>query len=256
MAQQTSSAIHFLGSVRAKKEAKGYKCDTCTENFYGLASSACKACDCYMTGSQAGTICDAETGQIIGKSNAGGRQCNQCVEGSFGPPQKDSFLLWPCNCEKTGTVDGSLSRDKSTGPCPCKAVVTGLCCSQCEPHRCNLTMGSLQGCQVCECDSLGTIPGSICDPVSGHCLCRPHWQGRRCEQCQPVGDQLLFSAVTTGDPFVSGQRVYLQHHHCAYVVLTELLTCLRLSCVCNCCLWGNRSYFQTEASLKLTRVHF
>lgn len=124
MAQRTSSVIHFLGSVHAKKEAKGLKCDTCGENFYGLASSACKACDCNMTGSQVGTICNAETGQGICKSNAGGRQCNQCVGGSFSLPQKDSFLLLPCNCEKT--VDGSLSHDKSTGPCPSKAVVTLL----------------------------------------------------------------------------------------------------------------------------------
>ncbi|EGV92554.1 Usherin [Cricetulus griseus] len=173
------------GQCECKKEAKGLKCDTCREDFYGLAGSACKACDCSLAGSQAGTTCDAETGQCVCKSNVGGRQCNQCLEGYFSLQQKDSFLCLPCNCEKTGTVHGSLLCDKSTGQCLCKSGVTGLRCDQCAPHRFNLTMGNLQGCQVCECDSLGTLPGSICDPVSGQCPCLPHRQGRRCEQCQP-----------------------------------------------------------------------
>lgn len=185
MAQRTSCAIHFLGSVHAKKEAKGLKCDTCRENFNGLASSACKACDCNLTGSQVGTICDAETGQCICKSNAGGRQCNQCVEGSFSLPQKDSFLLLPCNCEKTGTVDSSLSRDKSTGPCPSKAVVTPVTTATSVSLTGSIWRWAIFKGARCERDSLGTIPGSICDPISGQCLCRPHWRGRRCEQCQP-----------------------------------------------------------------------
>ncbi|XP_052593935.1 usherin [Peromyscus californicus insignis] len=172
------------GQCECKKEAKGLTCDTCRENFYGLAGSACKACDCSVTGSQAGTTCDAETGQCVCQSNVGGRQCDQCLEGYFSL-QQNSFLCLPCNCEKTGTVNGSLLCDKSSGQCLCKSGVTGLRCNQCEPHRFNLTMGNLQGCQVCECDSLGTLPGSICDPVSGQCLCLPHRQGRRCEQCQP-----------------------------------------------------------------------
>lgn len=88
MAQRTRSAIHFLGSVHAEKGSKGFKCDICRGNLYDLASSTCEACDCNMTGSHAGTICDAETGQCICKSNVGGRQCNQCVEGSFSLPQR------------------------------------------------------------------------------------------------------------------------------------------------------------------------
>lgn len=123
-------------------------------------------------------------GQCVCKSNVGGRQCDQCLEGYFSL-QQSSFLCLPCNCEKTGTVSGSLLCDKSSGQCLCKSGVTGLRCDQCEPHTFNLTMDNLQGCQVCECDSSGTLPGSICDPVSGQCLCLPHRQGRRCEQCQP-----------------------------------------------------------------------
>ncbi|XP_055465169.1 usherin [Psammomys obesus] len=173
------------GQCVCKEEARGLKCDTCRENFFGLPWSTCQACNCSAAGSQAGTICDRDTGQCVCKPNVGGRQCNQCLEGFFTLRQDDSLLCVPCNCEKTGTVNGSLLCDKSTGQCPCKLGVTSLRCNQCEPHSFNLTMGQLQGCQECECDPLGTLPGSVCDPVSGQCLCLPHRQGRRCEQCQP-----------------------------------------------------------------------
>ncbi|GAB1285872.1 Usherin [Apodemus speciosus] len=175
------------GQCACKKEAKGLKCDACRENFYGLPWSACEDCDCSRAGSQPGTVCDAETGQCVCKPSAGGRQCSQCKEGYFNLHQNDSHLCLPCNCEKTGTVNGSLQCDMSTGQCLCKLGVTGLRCHQCEPHRFNLKAGNPQGCQACECDTLGTLPGSTCDPVSGQCLCLPHRQGRRCERCQPDG---------------------------------------------------------------------
>ncbi|NP_067383.3 usherin precursor [Mus musculus] len=173
------------GQCACKKEAKGLKCDSCRENFYGLPWSACEVCDCSKAGSQPGTVCDTETGQCVCKPNVGGRQCSQCKAGYFNLYQNDSHLCLTCNCEKMGTVNGSLRCDKSTGQCPCKLGVTGLRCHQCKPHRFNLTMDNPQGCQACDCDSLGTLPGSMCDPISGQCLCLPHRQGRRCEQCQP-----------------------------------------------------------------------
>ncbi|XP_041578632.1 usherin [Vulpes lagopus] len=173
------------GQCECKKEAKGLQCDTCREHFYGLDITSCKACDCDMAGSLSGTVCDAKTGQCMCKPSVGGRQCNECLEGYFYLQQNDSFLCLPCNCDKTGTVNGSLLCDKSTGQCPCKLGVTGLHCNQCVPHRYNLTSGNFQGCQMCECDSLGTLPGTICDPISGQCLCLPNRQGRRCNQCQP-----------------------------------------------------------------------
>ncbi|KAI4537068.1 hypothetical protein MG293_013271, partial [Ovis ammon polii] len=173
------------GQCECKKEAKGLQCDTCREHFYGLDATGCKACDCDMAGSQSGTVCDAWTGQCVCKPNVGGRRCSECVEGYFYQRQNHSFLCLPCSCDRTGTINGSLLCDKSTGQCPCKLGVTGLHCNQCEPHRYNLTVGSFQGCQMCECDPLGTLPGNICDPLSGQCPCLPNRQGRRCNQCQP-----------------------------------------------------------------------
>lgn len=184
------------GQCECKKEAKGLQCDTCRENFYGLDVTNCKACDCDTAGSLPGTVCNAKTGQCICKPNVEGRQCNKCLEGNVYLRQNNSFLCLPCNCDKTGTINGSLLCDKSTGQCPCKLGVTGLRCNQCEPHRYNLTIDNFQHCQMCECDSLGTLPGTICDPISGQCLCVPNRQGRRCNQCQPGKKEMyyIFSA--------------------------------------------------------------
>ncbi|XP_006890633.1 PREDICTED: usherin [Elephantulus edwardii] len=174
------------GQCKCKEEAKGLQCDSCRENFYGLDVTSCKPCDCDMVGTLPGTVCEVTTGQCFCKPNTGGRQCNQCLEGYFYLQQpNNSFLCLPCNCDKTGTLNGSLLCEKSTGQCPCKLGVTGLHCNQCKPHRYNLTIGNFQGCQMCKCDSSGTLPRTICDPVSGQCLCLPNRQGRRCNQCQP-----------------------------------------------------------------------
>uniref|UniRef100_A0A8C9BFN6 Usherin n=1 Tax=Phocoena sinus TaxID=42100 RepID=A0A8C9BFN6_PHOSS len=173
------------GQCECKQEVKGLQCDTCREHFYGLDTTGCKACDCDVAGSRSGTICDARTGQCICNPNIGGRRCSECLEGYFYLQRNNSFLCLPCNCDRTGTVNGSLLCEKSTGQCLCKLGVTGLRCNQCEPHRYHLTVGNFQGCQMCECDPWGTLPGTICDPISGQCLCLPRRQGRRCNQCQP-----------------------------------------------------------------------
>ncbi|XP_016076620.1 PREDICTED: usherin [Miniopterus natalensis] len=173
------------GQCECRKEARGLQCDTCREHFYGLDATGCKACDCDPAGSLPGTVCDAGTGQCHCKPNVGGRQCKECLEGHFSLQQNNSLLCLPCDCDKTGTVNGSLLCDKSTGQCPCKLGVTGLRCHQCEPHRYNLTTGDFQGCRTCECDSLGTSPGTVCDPASGQCRCLPRREGRRCDRCQP-----------------------------------------------------------------------
>lgn len=197
------------GQCECKRDVRGLRCDRCGEHFYGLDATGCKACKCHVAGSISGTICDAETGQCRCKPNVGGRQCGECVEGYFSRWQNDSFRCLPCHCDKSGTVNGSLLCDKVTGQCPCRSGVTGLLCDQCEPHRYNLTTeGHFQSCAMCECDSLGTLPGTTCDRISGQCVCLPRRQGRRCDRCQAGKTQLIifrseisFCYLTTGDAF-------------------------------------------------------
>uniref|UniRef100_A0A8C6NEI0 Usherin n=1 Tax=Melopsittacus undulatus TaxID=13146 RepID=A0A8C6NEI0_MELUD len=173
------------GQCNCKERVKGLHCDTCMDNFYGLDVAGCKACECNVAGSFSGVVCDAKTGQCACKPNIGGRQCDECLDGYYKVQENDSFICLPCNCDKAGTVTGSLLCDKSTGQCPCKAGVTGLQCSQCMLHMYNLSMSNLLGCQRCDCDALGTLAGTVCDQVSGQCVCLPQHQGRRCNECKP-----------------------------------------------------------------------
>uniref|UniRef100_A0A8C0V279 Usherin n=1 Tax=Cyanistes caeruleus TaxID=156563 RepID=A0A8C0V279_CYACU len=173
------------GQCNCKERVKGLLCDTCVDNFYGLDVTGCKACECDAAGSISGTVCDVRTGQCVCKPNIGGRRCDECLDGYHRVQKGPSFLCLPCNCEKAGTVNGSLLCDKSTGQCPCKAGVTGLRCSQCMQQTYNLSLSNAHGCQPCDCDALGTLAGTVCDHVSGQCVCLPQRQGRRCGECKP-----------------------------------------------------------------------
>ncbi|XP_065600248.1 usherin [Cyrtonyx montezumae] len=183
------------GQCNCKEQVKGLLCDTCMDNFYGLDATGCKACECNAVGTLSGTVCDARTGQCVCKPNIGGRQCNQCLDGYHRIQVNHSFVCLPCDCDKAGTVNGSLLCDKSTGQCPCKAGVIGLQCNQCMLHTYNLSMRNLLGCQRCDCDAKGTLAGTVCDHISGQCVCLPHRQGRRCNECKP-GFYFAPSSVT------------------------------------------------------------
>ncbi|XP_048212729.1 usherin [Perognathus longimembris pacificus] len=174
------------GQCECRREVKGLQCDTCREHFYGLDITGCKACDCDPAGSLSGTVCDGETGQCRCKPNVGGRQCDRCSAGYFYLQQADAFLCLPCRCAKTAMAKASVPCDRLAGQCPCQSGGRGLHCHPCEPRGYNLTVGDLHACPMCECDSLGTVPGTICDPISGQCLCAPNWQNRKCHQC-PAG---------------------------------------------------------------------
>ncbi|XP_053139313.1 usherin [Hemicordylus capensis] len=174
------------GQCNCREDVRGLHCDTCIDGFYGLdASSRCKPCDCNTTGSVSGTVCNSKTGQCVCKLNFGQRQCGDCLDGHYTVQQNDSLACLPCNCDVAGTVSGSRLCEKSTGQCACKSGVTGLQCNQCMPRMYNLTARNLLGCEICDCDPLGTLPGSVCDQINGQCVCLPHRHGRKCDKCKP-----------------------------------------------------------------------
>ena len=38
---------------------------------------------------------------------------------------------------------------------------------------------------VCDCNSIGTIAGTDCEPLGGQCRCKTGVFGRECDQCKP-----------------------------------------------------------------------
>lgn len=173
------------GQCTCKEGVKGVHCDACIDGFYWKDAFGCKPCSCQTAGSVSDTLCDPKTGQCICKPNFGGRQCDDCLNGYYNEWQNDASICVPCNCDKSGSVNGSLACDKLTGQCPCKSGVTTLQCNRCRPYMYNLTAQNILGCMPCDCDLLGTLPGTACDQTSGQCICQPHRQGRRCEKCKP-----------------------------------------------------------------------
>lgn len=173
------------GQCKCRENVSGLRCDTCIDNYYGLSADGCKPCKCHMEGIIPGTVCDAMTGQCVCQPNVGGRQCNECRHGYYKSTQNGSMSCLPCQCDESGTINGSQACNKLTGQCLCKAAVTGPRCNVCVRHTYNLSAGNLLGCQNCDCDPIRTLPGSSCDPIDGQCQCLPDFQGRRCSRCKP-----------------------------------------------------------------------
>ncbi|XP_041418335.1 usherin [Xenopus laevis] len=172
------------GQCKCKADVKGLLCNKCPDNYYGPDAQGCKQCDCNVEGVIPGTICDAVTGQCACQPYTGGRQCNECVDGYYKVQQNDSISCLPCDCNVSGTINSSQYCDKSTGQCFCKPFVMGQKCNICISHKYNLSIFNLLGCRDCDCDPLGTLVGTQCDPISGQCKCLPNNQGRRCNLCK------------------------------------------------------------------------
>ncbi|MBN3306045.1 USH2A protein, partial [Amia calva] len=176
----------FTGQCECKDRVHGLLCDSCAKNFYGLnTTGTCWPCDCNPLGTIPGTVCDAWTGQCFCKPHVEGRQCDVCLEGYHSLRQSNSLGCMACNCETRGTVNGSTVCNQTTGQCPCKSSVRGPQCSRCAPQSFNLTFNRDAGCQPCQCDPMGTVSGTMCDSMSGQCVCLPPRQGRNCEGCKP-----------------------------------------------------------------------
>ncbi|RXN20724.1 usherin [Labeo rohita] len=177
----------FTGKCECKDGVKGLLCDTCIPHFYSLnGSGVCLPCDCNTNGSVPGTSCDAITGQCKCKPHTEGRQCDVCRDGYHSLDGSNSLGCLPCQCEFRGTVNGSGVCDKITGQCMCKNNVEGLRCNRCSFHTYNLSSANAtHGCQPCHCDHMGTVPATVCDPVSGQCVCLPTRYGRDCGTCKP-----------------------------------------------------------------------
>ncbi|XP_026107420.1 usherin-like [Carassius auratus] len=177
----------FTGQCECKDGVRGLLCDTCIPHFYSLnGSGVCLPCDCSPNGSVPGTSCDAVTGQCRCKPNIEGQRCDMCRDGYHTLDSSNSLGCVPCQCELRGTVNGSDVCDKTTGQCMCKNNVEGLRCNRCSSHTYNLSSANTtHGCQPCHCDHMGTMPATVCNPVSGQCVCLPTRYSRDCGTCKP-----------------------------------------------------------------------
>ncbi|CAB1330696.1 unnamed protein product, partial [Coregonus sp. 'balchen'] len=115
-----------------------------------------------------------------------------------------------CDCDPVGSL--SPFCEPEGGQCECRVGVGGQRCDSCERglyglHQegsCILCLCSLDGtvpgtvcdpetghlerrnslgCLACACDVRGTLERGVCDPVNGHCPCREGVEGALCTRC-------------------------------------------------------------------------
>lgn len=183
----------FSGRCECKEHVQGMQCDACAPGYYGLTTlGECRPCGCDAAGTAGtapGGTCDFATGQCNCKAHAEGRRCHACQPGYHSLDRTNSLGCLPCQCDPRGTVNGSNACHPDTAQCPCEERVEGPQCTLCVQNTFNRTDTAADNgshnCAPCRCDLEGTVPGSVCDPVSGQCVCLPSRQGQDCGICRP-----------------------------------------------------------------------
>uniref|UniRef100_A0A8B9ZUL0 Laminin subunit beta 3 n=1 Tax=Anas zonorhyncha TaxID=75864 RepID=A0A8B9ZUL0_9AVES len=152
---------------------------------------------------------DPHTMQVHGRCecqhNTAGPHCERCAALYNARPwapaeDNDPHECQRCNCNGHSTschFDPEVFRSSggvSGGVCDnCQHNTAGNNCERCQTNyfrnqRQDLTHP--EACLPCECDPDGTVPGSICDPLTGRCVCKENVQGERCHLCKPGFAQL------------------------------------------------------------------
>uniref|UniRef100_UPI003AAF4A91 laminin subunit beta-4 n=1 Tax=Centroberyx gerrardi TaxID=166262 RepID=UPI003AAF4A91 len=138
-------------------------------------------------------------GRCVCQHNTVGDNCERCQDFHNDAPWRPGGEHGPnvcrrCNChghselchfdvarfEATGRVSGGVCDD-------CRHERVGPQCEQCRPYLYQDPQRALDdphGCIPCDCDPAGSQGNGLCDPVSGHCVCKENVEGQRCDQCK------------------------------------------------------------------------
>ncbi|NXD77656.1 LAMB3 protein, partial [Halcyon senegalensis] len=144
-------------------------------------------------------------GHCVCQHNTAGPNCDRCAalynDQPWAPAEDDNpHECQRCNCNGHSAschFDPELFRASggaSGGVCDnCQHNTEGNNCERCKTNYFRNQRQDLahpEACLPCECDPDGTVPGSICDPLTGRCVCKENVQGDRCHLCKPGFAQL------------------------------------------------------------------
>ena len=130
-----------------------------------------------------------------------GINCQLCETFYFNPStidirSKDACQLCACNINGSGNEPGyqfldcvkevtNKTLNMEAGDCFCKTNVNGSKCDRCKIGFFNLTLENPDGCDSCECSTVGTNPFDTgCLQESGQCNCKINVGGIRCDICK------------------------------------------------------------------------
>uniref|UniRef100_A0A674J2S1 Laminin subunit beta 4 n=1 Tax=Terrapene triunguis TaxID=2587831 RepID=A0A674J2S1_9SAUR len=197
------------GRCVCQHNTAGMSCERCKE-FYndapwrpaeGSQDNACKPCKCnghsdqchfdmavYIANDRiSGGVCEDCQHHTMGQ------HCDQCKPFFYRDPRKtisDPRACIPCDCDPEGTLYSGLCESCTdpilgtiAGRCLCKKNVEGIRCDMCRPSYYGLSGSDPLGCQPCTCNPSGSLSFSMCDPVTGECLCQRFVTGPHCDEC-------------------------------------------------------------------------
>ncbi|XP_010215160.1 PREDICTED: laminin subunit beta-3 [Tinamus guttatus] len=144
-------------------------------------------------------------GHCVCQHNTAGPNCNHCADfyndQPWRPAEDDNpHECQRCNCN--GHSDSchfdpdvyQASGGESGGVCDnCQHNTEGKNCERCKTNyfrNQRQDFAHPEACLPCECDPDGTVPGSVCDHLTGRCVCKDNVQGERCHLCKPGFTQL------------------------------------------------------------------
>ncbi|XP_004635889.1 laminin subunit alpha-1 [Octodon degus] len=159
--------------LKCKGNTDGIHCERCADGFYGDAVTAknCRACGCHEKGSLSG-VCHPASGRCNCRPHVTGQRCDQCLPGYYGLDTGLGCLA--CNCSLAGSTSGECT---DQGQCRCVPGVAGRRCDRCSHGFYAFQDG---GCTPCNC----AHTQDSCDPESGECICAPHTQVPKCQECE------------------------------------------------------------------------
>ncbi|XP_053314949.1 laminin subunit alpha-2 isoform X2 [Spea bombifrons] len=225
----------------------GQRCERCAEGYFGqpsLPGGSCKPCECSNNlDLSAPGCCNTETGAcLICKPGITGEYCNKCADGYFGDAL-GPLSCQACNCNINGSLSSSCNLQ--TGQCECKNNVTGRQCDECLPNC--WWDSEEQICLPCGCSPSGSM-SLRCD-ITGRCICKPEFFGKRCEFRKQVFERKKPTRVSQGIQAPARRWRPTSSHGCprgAYKPTTLPQTYgLQYSqgCIpCNCNSFGSKSF--------------
>ncbi|XP_071948020.1 laminin subunit alpha-2-like isoform X2 [Antedon mediterranea] len=163
----------------------GEYCGLCADGYYGNAEQGteddCQPCMCPGPAGQNSFAATCDDNGVCEGCATGhaGQQCEYCLEGYYGTPE--DFLnrggqCVACFCSLSPHLCNSI-----TGDCRnCTGNTDGMECDVCKFGY----WGNIENCQVCDCNSIGSIGN--CTQDRGQCYCYPNVVGDQCTECAPL----------------------------------------------------------------------
>ncbi|XP_074043658.1 laminin subunit alpha-2 isoform X1 [Macrotis lagotis] len=206
-----SPQAHLIEKCDCPPGYSGFSCEACKPGFYRLPSESgggipgpslgtCVPCQC----NGHSDTCDPESSICQNcQHHTTGDFCERCAVGYYGTvkglPNDCRRCACPLITSSNNFSPSCISEGLDDYRCTaCPRGYEGQYCERCSFGYTGSPSSPGGSCQECECDPYGSLPVP-CDPVTGHCTCRPGATGQKCDGCQPGHARDGMNCVFCGD---------------------------------------------------------